>query len=175
MPADAGKPRWTAARTLLLPLPAQAWRSLPAQLRLDGFDLRRKGELHATIVGRALGARIRERMAADARMRDAVTEAIAGLDWQWQRCRAWALLEKRDGARCRRSLVEHLRMPAMADFHRRLGTLLDQTLPVPPPHVTLYIGGGAKGIGLPDEATLERLRLRAVDATDLPDAISAPG
>jgi hypothetical protein len=171
MPGDAAKPRWTAARTLLLPIPAQAWPSLPAELRLDGFELRRKRELHATIVGHALGARVRDRMSADARVRGAVDEAIAGLDWQWHRCRSWALLEKREGARSRQALVEHLRMPAMAAFHRRLGTLLDEALPVPPPHVTLYTGGGSKGIGLPDEATLERLCLRVVDAAELPDAI----
>ena len=175
MPGDAGKPRWTSARTLLLPIPTQEWPALPERLQLDGFDLRRKRELHATIVGHALGTRVRDRMAADAPVRDTVAEAIAGLQWQWERCRSWALLEKRDGGTRRQSLVEHLRMPAMAEFHRRLGALLGETLPVPPPHVTLYTSGGAKGIGLPDEAALERLRLRAVEEIELPDAIRAPG
>jgi len=175
MPGDAGKPRWTAAPTLLLPIPMHEWPALPEQLSLDGFDLRRKRELHATIVGHALGARVRDRMAADAHVRDAVAEAIAGLQWQWERCRSWALLEKREGGTRRQSLVEHLRMPAMATFHRRLGALLGETLPVPPPHVTLYTSGGAKGIGLPDAPTLERLRLRTVDEAELPDAIRAPG
>ena len=175
MPGDAGKPRWTSARTLLLPIPTQEWPALPERLQLDGFDLRRKRELHATIVGHALGARVRDRMAADAHLRDGVAEAIAGLDWQWQRCRSWALLEKREGGRARQSLVEQLRMPAMEEFHGQLGALLGEALPVPPPHVTLYTSGGAKGIGLPDAPTLERLRLRTVDEAELPDAIGAHG
>lgn len=175
MPADAGRPRWTSARTLLLPIPMQDWPALPQRLQLDGFDLRRKRELHATIVGHALGARVRDRMAADAHLRDGVAKAIAGVDWQWQRCRSWALLEKREGERARQSLVEQLRMPAMAAFHRQLGALLGETLPVPPPHVTLYTSDGAKGIGLPDASTLERLCLRAVDEAELPDAIAARG
>ena len=45
----------------------------------------------------------------------------------------------------------------------------------PPPHVTLYTSDGAKGIGLPDASTLERLCLRAVDEAELPDAIAARG
>ena len=175
MPGDAGKPRWTSARTLLLPIPTQEWPALPERLQLDGFDLRRKRELHATIVGHALGTRVRDRMATDAHVRDTVVEAIAGLQWQWERCRSWALLAKREGGRSRQSLVEHLRMPAMAEFHRRLGALLGEALPVPPPHVTLYTSGGAKGIGLPDASTLERLRLRTVDEAELPDAIGAHG
>jgi hypothetical protein len=175
MPGDAGRPRWTSARTLLLPIPSQEWPPLPERLELDGVDLRRKRELHATIVGHALGTRVRDCMAADAQVRDAVAETIAGFDWQWRRCRSWALLEKREAGRSRQSLVEHLRMPAMAAFHRQLGALLGETLPVPPPHVTLYTSGGAKGIGLPDESTLERLRLRDVDEMELPDVIRARG
>jgi len=175
MPGKAGKPHWTSARTLLLPISTQEWPALPERLQLDGFDLRRKRELHATIVGHALGTRVRDCIAADAHVRDAIAEAITGLDWQWQRCRSWALLEKREDETRRQSLVEHLSMPAMAAFHRRLGALLAETLPVPPPHVTLYTSGGGKGIGLPDASALERLRLRVVDQAELPDAIGARG
>ena len=172
MSCDAEKPRWTAARTLLLPIRAPPWPPLPARWPLDGIDLRRKCELHATIVGHALGARVRRCRAADPAARLAVDEAIARLDWHWQRCRTWTLLEKREGERHRRSLVEHLRMPAMAAFHQQLGALLGEMLPTPPPHVTLYTSGGAKGIGVPDEATLERLGVRSVDAAELPDAMA---
>jgi len=175
MPGDAGKPRWTPQRTLLLPISLQQWPALPERLQLDGIDLRRKRELHATIVGHALGMRVRDCMAADAHVRAAVAAALGGLDWQWRRCRSWALLEKREGGRARQSLVEHLCMPAMAEFHRQLGTLIGEALSIPPPHVTLYTSGGAKGIGLPDEAALARLRLRVVDATELPDGIAATG
>lgn len=168
--ADAGKPSWTSAGTLLLPIITAAWPSLPAQLRLDGVDLHRKRELHVTIVGHALGARVRKAVDANPVLRSAIDAAIAALDWRWQRDRRWSLLERCDEGRRRHSLVEHLRMPAMAAFHRRLGELLGDELPVPPPHVTLHTAGGAMGIGLPDEATLERVRRRMVDAAELPGA-----
>jgi hypothetical protein len=38
--------------------------------------------------------------------------------------------------------------------------------------VTLYTAGGARGIGIADEATLAQLRVRMVDATELCDAVS---
>ena len=46
----------------------------------------------------------------------------------------------------------------MAAFHQALGQLLGRALPVPPPHVTLYVAGTARGIGLPDPETLARYR-----------------
>ena len=49
----------------------------------------------------------------------------------------------------------------MARFHARLGGLLGESLPVPPPHVTLYVRGDAEGIGVPDDATLAACRVGA--------------
>jgi hypothetical protein len=46
----------------------------------------------------------------------------------------------------------------MARFHGWLGQALGRALPVPPPHVTLYVRGDAEGIGVPDEASLARYR-----------------
>jgi hypothetical protein len=160
-------PRWTPARTLLLPIPASAWPPLAAALSLDGVGFVRKRELHATIAGNALGARLCDAMAAASEVRVAVECALAGLDWRWQRRRDWRLLEKREEGSWRRAVIELIALPAMAGFHHAMARLLGETLPVPPPHVTLYTSSGAKGIGLPDPATLARLQLRTVDASEL--------
>jgi hypothetical protein len=169
-PSTPPIPRWTRAGTLLLAIAPAALPLPVAVMRLDGIEFRRKRELHATIAGNALGARVRRAM-ADGAVRRAIGEAIDSLDWRWQRCREWMLLEKREGARCRHSLIERIELPAMAAFHRRLGELLGEALPTPPPHVTLYTAGGARGIGIADEATLAHLRVRAVDASELCDAV----
>ena len=164
-------PHWTRAGTLLLAIAPAALPLPVAVLRLDGIEFRRKHELHATIVGNALGARVRRAM-ADRAVRHAIAEAIASLDWWWRRCREWTLIEKREGARCRHSLIERIELPAMAAFHVRLGERLGEALPVPPPHVTLYTAGGTRGIGIPDDATLARRRVRTVDAAELRDVVS---
>jgi len=170
MPPTPSLPRWTRAGTLLLRVAPAALPLPVAVMRLDGIEFRRKRELHATIAGTALGARVRREM-ADAAVRRAIAEAIDSLDWRWRRCREWMLLEKREGARYRHSLIERIELPAMTAFHRCLGEILGAALPAPPPHVTLYTAGGARGIGIADEATLAKLRVRAVDAAELCDAM----
>jgi hypothetical protein len=160
-------PCWTPARTLLLPIAATAWPPLAAELALDGVAFVRKRELHATIAGNALGARLCDAMAASSEVRATVERTLAGLDWRWQRNRDWRLLEMREGGSWRRSVIELIALPAMAGFHHAMARLLGATLPVPPPHVTLYTSGGARGIGLPDAAALARLQLRTVDASEL--------
>jgi hypothetical protein len=163
----SARPHWTPAGTLLLGIADDALPLPEPSLRLDGIEFTRKRELHATIVGHALGSRLRRANAGDAGMRAAVDAAIAARDWRWRRCREWALLERHEGDRCRHSVIERIDLPAMADFHRRIGELLGDVLQVPPAHVTLYTAGGPKGIGVPDEATLARLRVRTLDAAEL--------
>lgn len=160
-------PRWTPARTLLLAIAGEAWPPLAPQVCLDGMAFARKRELHATIVGHGLGARLCGAMSASREVHDRVQHAIDTLDWSWQRGLDWRLLETSgDGAR-RRTVIELIDLPAMAAFHHAIARLLGDTLPVPPPHVTLYTAGGAKGIGLPNPAALARLQLRDVTADEL--------
>lgn len=159
-------PRWTAAGTLLLPLDGAAWPPLPP-LRLDGIDFAPKRELHATIVGTALGARVRAALAVAPALRARIDALCAGLDWRWARGHAWWLLRDDAARPCRASVVEELALPAMARFHAGLGGLLGAALPVPPPHVTLYTAGDARGIGVPDAAAWQRLATRALDAGEL--------
>jgi hypothetical protein len=167
MPSPGARPHWTTAGTLLLAIAPQAW-PLPAPaLQLDGIELQRKRELHATIVGSALAARVRQAVAADASIRAVIDTAIGTLAWNWRRRHAWTLIAKREGAGRRHALIERIELPAMAAFHRQLGDALGEVLPVPPPHVTLYASAGGRGIGVPDPATLARLRVRDVDAAEL--------
>ena len=86
MPPRPTVPHWTRAGTLLLAIAPVALPLPVAVVRLDGIEFRRKHELHATIVGNALGARARRAM-ADGAMRRAIGEAIDSLDWRWWRCR----------------------------------------------------------------------------------------
>ena len=150
-------PGWTKQDTLLLPVPPEAWPPPAAPVTIDGITLQPKRELHITLVGRRLGRELRA--AADAgRIRaDAVRKAFEARDWSWTATGGRTLLEapaKRKGDPMRHALVEHLDLPAMAAFHGDLADLLGRSLPVPPPHVTLYVAGSRQGIGLPDRETL---------------------
>lgn len=160
-------PHWTSAGTLLLPIARAAWPPPAHGLRLDGVDFAPKGELHVTVVGRALGGELAIAMAADRHLRARIDASCRELCWAWRRGHAWWWLERRhDGGR-RRAIVERIELPAMADFHAALGTWLRRTLPVPPPHVTLFTAGDANGIGVPDPQAWDQCVVRAVAAAEL--------
>lgn len=159
--AAARWPGWTRQRTLLLPVAPGQWPMPAGPVTVDGITLHPKRELHITLVGNALG---RELEAGEARGdigRDAVRQAFEARDWRWTRTGRRVRLEappRRKGGPVRHALVELVDLPAMAGFHAALGQLLGRALPVPPPHVTLYVAGTDRGIGLPDPDTLARYR-----------------
>lgn len=156
------QPAWTDADTLLLPIGAEAWplpRAMPA---LDGIAFVPKRELHITLVGRALGAELRE-----AGRRADVLAACVALDWRFRRRREWWWLHDAPGGRDRHSIVELVAMPALDALYARLDAMLGRRLPRPPAHVTLYVAGDGRGIGVPDDTRFARLAVRRVDADEL--------
>ncbi|HLM53883.1 MAG TPA: hypothetical protein VK325_09920 [Pseudoxanthomonas sp.] len=159
--SKAGWPGWTAERTLVLPVPVSAWAPPSNAVTLDGVAFQPKPELHVTLVGAALGSELHavfEKQYLDDRAR----MAFAALDWSF--VRAGRLLMLRKQARVAgepkqfRSIIERLGMPAMRRFHLALGRMLGRELAVPPPHVTLFTAGRAKGIGV---ASARQLRAHA--------------
>ena len=156
-------PGWTKQDTLLLPIPVDAWPPPDAPVTIGGTTLQPKRELHVTLVGRRLGRELRAAADAGRIPADAVRKAFEAHDWTWtatgERTRLRAP-PKRRGDPARHALIELLDLPAMAAFHADLGELLGRALPVPPPHVTLYVAGTRQGIGLPDPDTLAVHRCR---------------
>jgi hypothetical protein len=169
--AHAPSPRVLGDR-LLLQVPRSAWAPSATPVRLrEGIELDPKSELHITLFGRDLGTELR-RSLGDAFLDDALHAMIGQGDWRFERESRWLLLRKRDhggdgGMRMRHSLIELVGLPAMAPLHRALGRLLGRQLPVPPPHVTLYVAGGDRGIGLASRSMLRACSLREVAAAEL--------
>ena len=156
-------PGWAATDTLLLPVDAAAWPPPAVAIEHAGVAFAPKHELHVTVVGKALGARLRHAIATGRVDEASVRTAFESQRWRARRSGWRVHLRKpgEDGAASRESIVEVLAMPAMARFHAALARLLDQPAKVPPPHVTLYVRGDSEGIGVPDAETLARLRVDA--------------
>ncbi|QOW19578.1 hypothetical protein INQ41_00275 [Lysobacter ciconiae] len=70
----------------------------------------------------------------------------------------------------RQSIIELIQLPAMRPFHQALGRLLGRQLPLPPPHVTLYIAHGRRGIGVASASQLRTRRIGELPAGVLPGA-----
>ena len=156
-------PGFTRKGTVVLPVPGNRWPVRRKPLLLHGCRFRPKSELHVTLVGKELGARLKAAMKAGRLEQSDIARAFALQDWRCVRDGCCMRLAK-PGTRGERgagaqSVIEMISLPAMAGFHTSLGRLLGADLPVPPPHVTLYTHGDKGGIGVPDVATLDALAI----------------
>lgn len=156
-------PGWTIDRTLLLPLDRAAPR---APVELDGRSFAPKDELHVTLVGRRLGMELAARLGA--RLEAATRPAFEALDWRPASTGEFALIEKTGrtdaGGRGRiASIIEFVELPALPHWYRWLGGLLGRELALPPAHVTLYVHGCARGIGIASPRALRTMRRGRVD------------
>ncbi len=158
-----------ASRARVLSFDPAAWPPPAGPVVLDAVAFEPKPELHATVVGSALGRELQAVFGA--RAQALVEAAVAAQDWRFRRTGRRLLLRKAfvDGgaARMAHSIVELVEMPAMAAFHRALGRALGRQLPVPPPHVTLYTAGRAQGIGVSSPARLRAFAVRGIAADEL--------
>jgi len=151
-------PGWGAAGTLVIGIDPRDWAPPLHPLERDGRAFAPKHELHVTVVGKALGAQARAAIAAGDLDEAALRRAFTAQRWRLRRSGRRVHLRKDDAVE---SIIEPVALPAMARFHAWLGRALGRALPVPPPHVTLYVRGDAEGIGVPDAATLARWRVDA--------------
>lgn len=147
----------STARPRILPIDPADWPPPAAGVRIGGIALEPKPELHVTLIGKALAAELQAALDAQAHAR--IEAAVAAQDWRFERGGARLLLRKPftgdDGRRVvAHSVIERIRLPAMARLHQDLGRLLGRQLPVPPPHVTLYVAGRPQGIGVSSPARL---------------------
>ena len=154
--------------TLVLPLPeAEARVVRAAHVTLDGVRFDAKPELHVTLVGRGLGARLAMSIAARRFTAEDVAQRFDALDWSYAPTDAWVWLRKPKDDVVAESLIELIDMPAMPVFHFALARLLGDVLASPPPHVTHFVRGDPEGIGVPDEATLRAATVRLVARDEL--------
>ena len=137
-------------------------------MRVDGIELAPKPELHITLIGSAVGDELRATF-SEPFLAAALESARAAQDWHYRRTGVRLLLRRPYGAGAEcviaHSIIELVELPAMAQFHHRLGRLLGRQLPVPPPHVTLYTAGREKGIGVSTPARLRAFTVRLLTGT----------
>lgn len=151
--------------SLVLPIAPDCWVPPRAGVEIDGIGFTPKSELHITLIGNRLGRELRA-MFATPWLAATVGAALDAQDWRFTRDRRHWLLRKpflEDGRlRVAHAIIERVELPAMAPFHRELGRLLGRQLPVPPPHVTLYVAGRPEGIGISSAARLRAFVVREV-------------
>ncbi|HVF35004.1 MAG TPA: hypothetical protein VND91_06740, partial [Candidatus Saccharimonadia bacterium] len=168
--------RWPGFRpdgTLVLPIDDRsgAWPARP--LKLDETRFAPKRELHVTIVGRALGARVAEALSRESLAERELADAFEALDWSHDDTDAFVWLRKVKPEGVADSIIELVDLPALAAFHFALGRRLGDRLAVPPAHLTRWVRGDPEGIGVPDDAALHELTVRLVAREELEAALAA--
>ena len=155
----AAWPGWGTAQTLVIPVDPRCWAPPTSPLQCDAREFAPKHELHVTVVGKVLGAEVRA-ACADGRIDEPdLRAAFEEQPWRLRRS-GWRMHLRKPAPEAHvESVIEPVALPAMARLHAWLGRALGRALPVPPPHVTLYVRGDAEGIGVPDAASLARLRV----------------
>lgn len=176
--AEARWPGWSAARTLVLPVPAVAWAPPVVGVTLDGMAFEPKRELHVTLVGGTLGRELHVALGKRALLQ-ALRTAFEAQDWSFVRTRRWLLLRKVGDGKGKpgtcHSVIECIELPAMAPFHAAIGALLGRELPLPPPHVTLFTAGNAEGIGVASARQLRGYVVRELASVELESTAEVAG
>lgn len=165
-------PGFTRDGTVVLSIDNAAGALALRPLQLDETSFLPKRELHVTIVGRTLGARIAAALARATFAERALADAFEALDWSHDDTDAFVWLRKVKPGGTAESIIELLDLPALAAFHFAVGRRLGEKLSVPPAHVTRWIRGDPDGIGVPDEATLRELTVRLVAREELETALA---
>lgn len=167
----ADRPAWPGRSThgsVVLPLPWSFAPPLAELLDLPEVLLARKDELHLTLLSR----REAERAAATT----AESEwrgFFERHDWNLRLTDRWTLLQDVEDGRRVYSVVAEVDCPALNAFRADVGyasaTVIEATLP----HVTLWVAGGTKGIGLCSLADVAAKKVRALDGAERDAGIAA--
>lgn len=73
------------------------------------------------------------------------------------------------------TIIQMVEVPHMADFFSRLSGLVGKGFILPPTHVTLYMRGTEKGIGLPTQTVFDQLVQNPIRPEELRPAQGDPG
>lgn len=160
------RPIRTDSGAVILPLPWSIAPALTPRLRLPEVELKPKDELHLTVLS-----------SAEAEALDAIT----GETDSWRRLLAddpiepdavilddarWLLRADKPGGTAW-SVVAMARCPAFERCRARAAIATDGAVADDAPaHVTLYVAGDPRGIGLPSRAAFDASRVRRLDPAE---------
>ena len=165
VPAWAGR---NAHGSVVLPLPWSFVPPLAATLVLPEATLSRKDELHLTLLSRTEAGRL-----AAGTSEDEWRAFFARHDWSMRLTDRWRLLREIEGSTTAHAVVAEIECDALNTFRTDVGYAAAIVLEPTLPHVTLWVDGTTKGIGLSSFADVERCSVRRLTAAERDAGIAA--
>lgn len=163
----------TSSGAVIVPLACEAIPPLIRRLDLPEVSLAAKEEVHLTLLSSAEASALDAATGEPAEWSD-FAEKFQCEAQRFEITGSWWLLrsEKPEGPAW--SVVARLRCPAFAVFRRRISIASARAVSADaPPHVTLFVAGDPRGIGLPTGLRFRATRVRRLDASERMKA--APG
>ncbi len=149
-----------------LPISNDRLTTLPHSLAVGDRLFSIKSEFHITIIGSKLGQKLL-RSIGEMEYRDCLSQIAARIDWQWtfeekyyHLIKPNLELSQTEEETCEviqsESIIQLVVLPGVDRFYQQLSSLLSKQVISPPAHVTLYVYGNLRGIGIADREILNQ-------------------
>lgn len=160
-----------ATGVTILPINSDRLAMLPESQTCQGKIFSVKSEFHITIIGSRLGQKLRAKLDRQ-EYQPRLSQMANSIDWQWTLKPEFYHLAKPTIVRSpdaspgtgdkpfetiqAESIIQMAVVPGIDILYRQLSLLLEEQLMPPPTHVTLYVYGDMRGIGIADRDDLNR-------------------
>jgi hypothetical protein len=134
------------------------------RVKYQGTVLEPKDELHITVISQDGAQRLANFMQENQAGKEKVKSLIEGTDWSFRKQDRFFWIQEEEGVE---TIIQMVEVPGMADFFRSLSQITGLGLEPPPAHVTLFMRGTEKGIGLPEKDVFERITKNKIELDDL--------
>lgn len=134
------------------------------RVKYKDTTLQPKDELHITVISQESAEKLAGFMKENSGNRDKVRNLVYETDWSFRKQDRFFWIQGEEGLE---TIIQMVEAPVMIDFFRELSQITGFGLEPPPAHVTLFMHGTDKGIGLPDRDAFERITKEKIDLNDL--------
>ena len=157
-------PGISADNTLIIPLNKSEFGIGTFTVELAGKAFKPKQEAHITVFGASVGTALLSQITDKPEIEQQVSSAFENTDWTYKKTIDFRHLVRscigpNATGETEESIIILLEMEGMASFYQSLKALdlIDNDLPVPPAHVTLYTFNCDEGIGVHSQKELAEL------------------
>lgn len=155
---------------LVVQLDKRAFDLPEGEVIYQGASFQPKDELHITILSREAAEKVKAHLERHPQDKDRLEHLIAETNWSYRKKDEYYYIQEEPGVE---TIIQMVALPGLQPFYQELSGLVGEELERPPAHVTLYMRGASKGIGLPTRAEFNRLVKSRVDPAELARAGSA--
>jgi hypothetical protein len=149
---------------LILELDLQSFYLHPEGVRFEGRHFEAKDEIHITILSRDAAEAVRQHLERYPQDEEQVRQLVDETIWDYRKLDSFYYIQEEPEVE---TIVQMVKVPGVDTFFKQVGQLVGQELELPPTHVTLYMRGTEKGIGIPTQAEFERLAQKQIRLEEL--------